>query len=326
MMLFLNFVILLAGFAALIKGADWFVEGSSQIARKFRIPGVIIGLTIVALGTSAPELAVSTSAALQNANEIALSNVLGSNLFNTLCVLGVCAAIHRLPVDESIVKRDLPFSIVVTLLILLLSAAGGVSRIIHGDIAMGETVGLVSRPLCAVLLLVFVSYIVLLIREARRNPEEASGSVSMSLWKCILLLIVGIGLIVAGGQAVVYSAKEIARAAGMSETLIGLTVVALGTSLPELVTSVVAARKGETSMAIGNVIGSNLFNLMFVLGISSFIHPVAVNMASVFDMIILTGVSLLLFFFVFRKRSLNRVNGLILLGIYAADMVFAILR
>ena len=281
------------GFVALIKGADWFVDGSSALARNFRVPGVIIGLTIVALGTSAPELAVSTSAALQGANEIALSNVVGSNIFNLLCVLGVCAIIHAVPVEEGILKRDFPLSIAATVVVLLAA---------------------------------FVAYIALLIYDARKHPgKEETGEV-IPLWKCFLLIVVGLILIIAGGQAVVCSAKAIAKALGMTETLIGLTIVAVGTSLPELVTSIVAARKGEAGLAVGNVVGSNIFNLLFILGISSAIHPIAVNVASVYDMMILIVASILTCAFSMKGKSIRRTEGIFMVLFYLADMVFAVMR
>ena len=248
--------LLAVGFVCLVKGADVFVGGSSALARNFNVPGLIIGLTIVALGTSAPEMAVSTVAALQGANEIALSNVVGSNIFNLLGVLGVCAVISPLPVDGIVLKRDFPFAILTTIIVLFISC----------------------------------------------------------------------GSVLFGGHFIGYSAKEIARAAGMTETLIGLTIVAIGTSLPELVTSAVAARKGETGMAIGNVIGSNIFNLLFILGVSALIHPVAINMASVYDLIILVGVSIISLSFAFTSRKISRMEGGFMLLIYAVDVMFAIVR
>ena len=326
-MLILCFLLLIAGFVALIKGADLFVDGSAALARNFHVPGLVIGLTIVALGTSAPELAVSTSAALQGSNEIALSNVVGSNIFNLLCVLGACAVVHPVPVDRSILRRDLPLSILASVFVLL--AAGG-PTIFSGRflrMGMGENAGIIARPVGAVLLAVFIAYIVWLIRDAKKHPaQEEAGYERKSTGKCLLLIVIGLALIVGGGQAVVYSAKEIARAAGLTETLIGLTVVAMGTSLPELVTSVVAARKGETGLAIGNVVGSNLFNLMLILGLSSLIHPVAVNFASVCDLAVLIAISVVSYFFARSSRTVNRAEGVALLLIYFADLIFAIVR
>ena len=326
-MIILNILILLAGFAALIKGADWFVDGAAALAKNLKVPGLIIGLTVVAMGTSAPELAVSTSAAVQGANEIAISNVVGSNLFNTLVVLGCVSIIHAVPVDPSVLKRDFPVMMGTMFLLILGSCAPVIFKDYLTNYAMSDNVGLIARWLGLLLLAIFVAYIVYLIIDAKKHPtEETEDYKSMSTGKCFLLIVIGIALIVAGGEAVVYSAKEIARAAGMTETLIGLTIVALGTSLPELVTSVVAARKGEVELAVGNVIGSNIFNLMLILGVSSSIHPVAVNAASVWDMMILIGISIVAWIMCLTKDKIKRPEGIVLLLLYAADMAFAILR
>lgn len=327
MSIIIQILLLIVGFVCLIKGADIFVEGSSQLARRFKVPGLIIGLTIVALGTSAPEMAVSTIAAIQGSNEIALSNVVGSNTFNLLAVLGICAIIFPLPVDKSVLKRDFPVSIVITVLVLIASCASVIFGGSFFQYTMDKEVGRVTRFIGLVLVLLFIIYIVVLIISAKRSSNDDEYDVPLQpLWKSILFIIVGLALIIAGGQAVVYSAKEIARMAGMSETLIGLTIVAVGTSLPELVTSIVAARKGETGMAIGNVIGSNIFNLLFILGVSALINPVAVNMASVYDMIILIVVSVITFVFALSSKKINRFEGIIMVLIYVADVVFAILR
>lgn len=317
---------LIIGFAALTKGADWFVDGSSSLARFFQVPGVIIGLTIVALGTSAPELAVSTAAAMAGSNEIALSNVVGSNLFNLLVVLGVCAVIKPLPVDPGISRRDFPISILATVFVLVATCfrtltGGGLQTV-----AMDQVAGSVSRGIGLVLLFFFVSYIIMLIKEAKQHSGEDQEGEDSSPLKILLLILVGIVLIIAGGQAVVISAKAIARALGMSETLIGLTIVAVGTSLPELVTSIVASRKGETGMAVGNVVGSNIFNMLFILGVSSSIHPISVIAASIWDMLILIGISLLTLLFGLTKKQINRVEGLTMLLVYVGIVLFAVFR
>ena len=325
MEILLNILLLAVGFFALIKGADWFVDGSASLAKNFHVPGVIVGLTIVALGTSAPELAVSTSAAIAGSNEIALSNVVGSNIFNLLVVLGVCAVIHVVPVDEVIIKRDFPISFGATLLVFTATSSG---ILIKGKLSgsMTANVGTVSRWIGVLCLLLFIAYIARLIYNAKKHPMEEAVEELLPLYKCALLIVIGICLIVLGGQLVVNSAKFLAKSFGMSETLIGLTIVAVGTSLPELVTSVVAARKGETGLAVGNVVGSNIFNQLFILGISAAIHPIEVNRASVWDMIILLAVTLLTYLMTIRKRSLTRVCGMIMLIIYAADVVFAAVR
>ena len=325
-MIVLMVLLLIAGFVGLIKGADFFVDGSAALARNLKVPSLIIGLTIVAMGTSAPELAVSTSAAIAGSNEIALSNVVGSNIFNLLMVLGACALFHNVPVDKIVLKRDFPISIGVTVLIFFVTSFGTLFSGKIFKMGMAEKGGMVYRWLGLVLLALFVAYIVYLIIDAKRHPEPETEEAKKPYWKCFLLIILGLALIVGGGQAVVQSAKYIARAAGMTETLIGLTIVAVGTSLPELVTSVVAARKGETGLAIGNVVGSNIFNLMLILGISSSIHPVEVNVASIFDLGILIVVSLIVFLFSISKKRVVRGEGIVMILVYIADVVFAILR
>lgn len=327
MKLLIDFLVLIIGFAALIKGADWFVDGSAGLARIFKVPGVIIGLTVVAMGTSAPELAVSSAAAIAGSNEIALSNVVGSNLFNLLMVLGICALIHKVPVDEIIIRRDFPFSIAVTALVLLLTCSATIFTGKLPALAMADEAGYVRRYIGIILLVLFVCYIVYLIIDAKKHPtEDDEDSKKLPVWQCILLILIGIALIVSGGEAVVYSAKSIARVFGMSETLIGLTVVALGTSLPELVTSIVAARKGETGLAVGNVVGSNLFNLLLILGVSSTIHPISVNTASLYDLTILIVVSTIVYIFTIKGRAINKLEGALMVLLYAADMAFAIFR
>lgn len=325
-MLLFYTLLLVIGFIALIKGADLFVDGSSALAKNFKVPGVIIGLTIVALGTSAPELAVSISAALRSSHEIALSNVVGSNIFNLLCVLGICAVIHSVPVDKGILKRDFPLSIGAAIVILWITAFQSISSGNFLSRGMDETIGSINRITGIGMLIVFVIYIVYLIYEARKNPAMEETADLIPLWKCFVLIAIGLVLIISGGQTVVNSAKIIAAEMKMSETLIGLTIVAVGTSLPELVTSVVAAKKGETGLAVGNVVGSNIFNLLFILGISSAIHPLTVNAASVYDMIILIVVSFITYAFSLSRKTINRSEGIILVMIYIADVAFAIIR
>ena len=327
-MIFLNLLILAAGFAALIKGADIFVDGSAALARVFRVPAMIIGLTIVAMGTSAHELAVSTLAAVEGANEIAFSNVVGSNLFNLLMVLGVCAIVRPVPVNRTILKEDYPVAFVPTLAVFLLMGGlklfGG--ELLHMD--MDAVAGTVTRPIALALLAVFVAYIFVLIRAARKNrrEEEDAFGFKYPVRKCVLLILAGLALIVGGGQAVVYSAKEIARALGMTETLIALTIVSVGTSLPELVTSLMAARKEETELAVGNVIGSNIFNLMMILGVSAAIHPVTVNVASVWDLLILLFVTVETWLFALVGKRITRAEGVLMVLSYAAVIAFAIVR
>lgn len=325
-MIALFVILLIIGFIALIKGADFFIDGSSKIAGYLGVSGLIIGLTIVAMGTSAPELAVSTIAAIQGSNEIALSNVLGSNTFNLLGVLGVCAIVSPLPVDKNALKRDFPLSVIITIILMLVTCG---STFLNRNIAFNEmntSIGTVSKITGAVMLIIFTGYIIMLIKTAHNDKNDNSERQKSSIAKCVLLILLGLILIIGGGQAVVYSAKEIARSFGMTETLIGLTIVAIGTSLPELVTSLVAAHKGETGLAIGNAIGSNLFNVMFILGISSVIRPITVNVASLYDMIILIVISVLTYIFSLSSKRITRIEGVVMISIYVLYVVFAIVR
>ena len=323
--LLLNIVLLVLGFAALIKGADWFVDGSAALARTFRVPGVIIGLTIVAMGTSAPELAVSTSAALQGANEIALSNVTGSNIFNLLMVLGVCALIRPIPIERGILKRDFPLSIAAAVAVLAAVGLPMLTGAVKLPVGMAENVGVISRGFGIALLVVFAAYLTLLIILGKKNKTAESDEPPVPVVKSVLLIVFGVACIIIGGQLVVNNAVAIAAFFGMSQTLIGLTVVALGTSLPELVTSIVASRKGENALAVGNVVGSNLFNLLLILGVSATIHPIAVNLASVLDLGILIVVSVITLLFCLTKR-ISRVEGAVMVLLYASTIAFAILR
>lgn len=318
-MIFLHLLVLVIGFVALVKGADLFVDGSASLARKFNVPGLVIGLTIVAFGTSAPELAVSTVAALNHSNEIALSNVVGSNIFNLLCVLGFCAIFSPIPISEDIIKRDFPFSIIVTILVLFF--CGG--PFLNGS--ESSIAGTVSRAEGLFLLVAFLIYMALLVSRAKNNPEDKNlKNTNISLKKCLLLMLAGISLIVAGGQAVVNSAQSIAYFFGMSETLVGLTIVAVGTSLPELVTSIVAAGKHENGLAMGNVVGSNLFNIMFILGTTTIINPLDVTYELSANLIFLIFISILSFVFIMTKRELSRKEGAVMALLYLGQIIYAI--
>lgn len=312
----LTYILLILGFILLIKGADLFVDGSSSIARLLRIPAAVIGLTIVAFGTSAPELSVSCSAALAGQNEIAISNVLGSNIFNLMVVTGDCAAISAIPVNEGILKREFPFSIVAAALLLIFSLFG------FGRLNIGRLEGLT-------LLVLFVLFVAIQVRDALKsrseNAEDPMEEV-LSPLKSIVFVIIGCIMIIYGGNFVVDSASEIAANFGLSETLIGLTVVAFGTSLPELVTSIVASRKGENDLAIGNVVGSNIFNILMILGISTSIHPVALQPSAVYDCIILMVFSILVLFFCWSKKRLARGEGIFMIILYAIYTVYIIMR
>lgn len=308
-------VLLVIGFVLLIKGADFFVEGSVMLAGKLRIPSLIVGLTIVAMGTSAPELAVSVSSAVTGANGLAVSNVIGSNIFNLLMVLGVCAIVSPLPVSETVLKRDYPVS-AAAMLLFVIFIIGGV----------------LNRLEAALLLAGIVAYIILSIRSARNEPSEETA-VNFRPLRCTLGIIGGIAGIVIGGQMVVDNAKSIAMAVGMSETLTGLTICAMGTSLPELVTSFTAAKRGETEMAVGNVVGSNIFNALGILGISGLITPIDLaaagdgsDVSSLIDGAILIIASIIAFACCKTSRKITRAEGIGLVSAYAVYMVYIIAR
>ena len=322
-----NIILLILGFIALVKGADLFVLGSSDVAKNLKVPSLIIGLTIVAFGTSAPELAVSLTAAIEGANEISVSNVVGSNIFNILIVLGVCSAIKPLTVDKKILKRDMPISLIITIFTLVACINySALSKINFQGIDVNENVGMVHRWLGIVLLIGFVAYIYLLVKAGKNGKADDENTDGMPMIKCIALIIIGLALIIAGGKFVVESAKELARMAGMTETLIGVTIVAAGTSLPELVTSIVAARKGETGLAIGNVVGSNIFNLLFILGISGAISPMSVNLATLMDFIILIICTIITYIYSRTSQKIVRWEGITMVMLYVAYVGYAICR
>lgn len=321
------YLFLIIGFVLLIKGADLFVEGSSGIAKILKVPSIIIGLTIVAMGTSLPECAVSVTAALRENNDIAISNVVGSNFFNLLVVCGVCAMIQPLPIDKSTLKKEFPFSIFAEILLLFLSA----DYLLHGI----HSVNLVSRIDGIILLVLFAIFISSTIQNAMNarkqensveSEKEVHGEKDLSVIKAILFIIIGVVAIKYGGDMVVDSASKIATDFRLSQNLIGLTIVAVGTSLPELVTSVVAARKGESDMAVGNVVGSNIFNVLFILGISSTIHPISVVMNNIYDLIFLCIGSILVWAFTFQGGKIKRLHGCGMVSLYIIYMIFVCIR
>ncbi len=308
MKMLLQFLLLAVGFVMLVKGADWFVDGASGIAEKFRIPPLIIGLTIVAMGTSAPEAAVSITATLKGTADITVGNIVGSNILNVLVILGLSAVITPLAVGKSTVRYELPFLIGITVLLLLLGLDGTVSL----------TDGLI-------LLLFFALYLTYLFVMAKKGMAEIEESDKhLKLWQALLATAVGLALVIYGSDLTVDAASAIARMLGLSERFIGLTIVALGTSLPELVTSVTAARKGSADIAIGNIVGSNVFNILFVVGLSSLVRPVPFAANFRVDLLVALAAVVFLLLASFRKRKLNRVDGAIMLAGYAAYFVYLI--
>ena len=307
----MEYLLLIVGFVLLIKGADFFVDGSSDIARLFKIPSVVIGLTIVAAGTSAPEAAVSITAGLAGSNDIALNNVIGSNLFNLLVVVGVCAIIKVFTADEVIFKRDLPICIALTALLAIFLFDG----------ALGLVDGII-------LFVLFVAYIAMTVVHALKHRTHEEEEQKQRKWYLSLLFIAG-GLagVIFGGDLVVDSASKIAVNLGMSEALVGLTIVALGTSLPELVTSITAARKGDSGMALGNVVGSSIFNIVFILGSSSVLSTIGTNPDTMFDILFCLGITIFTFVAIaLCKKKVNRPVGIAMVLLYIAYMAFIILR
>lgn len=307
----IQIIILIVGFVLLIKGSDFFVDGSSNIASILKIPTLIVGLTIVAFGTSAPEAAVSITSSLAGSNALAVSNVIGSNLFNILLIIGLCALLNELKIDKEVLKNDFPFLVIVTL-------------IVSGLIIIGWNI---SRIEGIILLGIIFTYIAYLVYSTKHKKEsKVVEKPTMGLPRSIIYIVGGIAGIAIGADFVVDSASYIAMAFGMSETLVGLTIVAMGTSLPELVTSITALKKDENQLIIGNVIGSNLFNILFVLGASSAISPITVNPNMLLDIALMIGVTILCFIFAKTQDKFDKKEGFILVALFVAYMAFAILR
>lgn len=307
MELLVQVLLLIVGFVMLVKGADWFVDGAAGLADRFGIPQLVIGLTIVAMGTSAPEAAVSITAALKGSAGIAVGNIVGSNILNVLIILGLTACVATLSVAKSTIRIEIPYMIAISLLLLLFGWTGN-------EITFWEGVGL---------WVAFLLYLGYLFRMAKKNketpPEEAS---SRPLWMLLVLSIIGLVLIVWGSDVTVDAATALARYFGMSERFIGLTIVALGTSLPELFSSLTAARKGNADIAIGNIVGSNIFNILFVLGTTALITPVPFAARFTVDTIVAVLVGVLLLVCVARSKKLTKPTGILMLAAYAAYFIY----
>lgn len=302
------YFMVLIGFLMLIKGADYFVEGASSIAKRFHIPEMIIGLTIVAMGTSLPELSVSFISALNGQSDMSIANAIGSNIFNVLMILGVSAFIKTLPIKQSSIK-DIFILISATTLLLILSYFG-LSLVWFDGLIM----------LC-----LFAYFIRKMIKESKDNNDN-ENSIPLSIIRTIVYIVCGAIGIIYGGNLVVNGASTIAQAFGMSDNLIGLTVVALGTSLPEFVTSVMATKKGKLDIAIGNVIGSNIFNILFVLGISSLFSVLTVSVITLIDIFFSLFITSVLLYVVCKFKKINKLNGIIFIILYISYMIFTIIR
>ena len=309
--------LLLVGFVFLLKGADFFVDGSSAVAKKLKVPSLIIGLTIVAMGTSLPELSVSITASLANSNALAVSNVIGSNIFNLMVVLGMSALMAVIEVSDDVTKKDFPFSVVCAVLLLVLGY-------------LGMELGRIDGAIFLVIFIGFIVYQVLSALRARKaalsKGDEEDEIKLIPMWRAAVYIVGGALAVKFGGDWTVNGAKTLAAAFGLSENLIGLTIVAMGTSLPELVTSVVAARKNELDMAVGNVVGSNVFNILMILGVASALSPIGFIMENVIDICVLLGFSVLVWIFCAAKKKLGRLEGAVMLLAYAAYAVYICLR
>ena len=305
----MEYILLLLGLFLLIKGADIFIDGAASVAARFKVPTLIIGLTVVSFGTSAPEAAISISASLSGANSLLLGNVIGSNFFNLLMVVGITAFVIPLKADKEVIDRDMPTVILAT---------GGLAVIILD--------GIISRIDALILLAALGIYLFAVIKKALSSAAEAEEKRVHSWFLSLLYVSVGLASVVCGGDIVVDNAKVIAADFGMSETLIGLTVVALGTSLPELVTSVVAAKKGARGIAIGNAVGSCLFNILFILGLSGIVKPIGIDSELIADVGLLAAASMIVFIFMAKGRRVGRLEGAVCILLYAAYTAFIILR
>lgn len=311
-MMILQIILLVLGFLLLVKGADWFVDGASGIADKLGIPQLVIGLTIVAMGTSAPETAVSIAAALNGNAEIAVGNVVGSNILNIFIILGISSVITSIAVAKTTIRYEIPIMLAITFLFMVFGLSGGKIYLWEG----------VCLLVCFAL---YILYMFVMIKKGEMQSEEVNSS-QKPVWKMIIACIVGLGLIIIGSDVTVDAATGIAQKLGVSEKFIGLTIVALGTSLPELFTSVMAARKGKADIAIGNIVGSNIFNILFVIGVSALILPVEFEISFIVDCLIAAAAGVILWLCVFRKKKLNRINGVFMLVCYAAYFAYLLIK
>lgn len=307
----ITIILLLIGFVFLIKGADMFVDGASDLATKLKVPAMIIGLTIVAFGTSAPEAAVSITSALANSNAIAVSNILGSNIFNLLAVLGITSIMYKIDIKPVSLKQDFPILLGSSVLLLIFIVTGAQISRIEGIL----------------FLILIIAYVIYLIYKAKKDSKNMPvGTTHLSSVKIGIYIILGLILIIFGSDLVVDAAKDIALSIGMSETLVGLTIVSIGTSLPELMTSVTAAYNKNTEIAIGNAVGSCIFNILFILGITTAITPIATTNVMIIDTIIMLATVVITYILAYDKNDFNRKDGIILMTLFIIYMIYIIIR
>ncbi len=316
---FLPYILLVAGFVILIKGADWLVDGSSSLAKSLNVSDLVIGLTVVAFGTSSPELFVNILASYEGRPEIAIGNILGSNIFNILAILGLSAMIYPITVQSNTVWKEIPFSLLAAI----------VAGVVANDVLLaGQAASAIDRVDGLVLLLFFAVFMYYVLDVARNNPQAAESEFKrLPGWKATLFIVIGLAMLVVGGRWIVDSAVQIAEAFNVSEKLIGVTIVAVGTSLPELATSLIAARKKNSDIAVGNVVGSNIFNIFLILGTSSLIRPLPIQPTSNTDLLMTVFASVLLFvvMFIGRKHILHRWEGVTFLAVYVLYVVYTVM-
>ena len=318
----LSIILIVTGFIMLVNGADIFVTSASRLAKYIKIPAIVVGLTLVAFGTSAPELSVSVAAAISGSSGISVGNIVGSNIFNLLLVLGISAVLKPFSIDKEVAHRDIPVMLFSSFLLLAASLLFG----INGSKSLLWFEGLV-------MVVLFVLYVVYMVRyEVKHTPIEVKNQMKenanekISLPLTILLLIASLAIIVVGGNFVNAGAKAFAVKIGVSETLAGLTICAVGTSLPELVTSVIAIRKNENDIAIGNVVGSNLFNVMLILGVCSVITPLGIDLFSLIDIAIMVVIFIAFFIYTMLSSKVDRKAGIVMIALYVAFLTFIVLR
>ena len=313
----LNLLFLVIGMFLLIKGADFFVDGASRVAKALKIPSLIIGLTLVSIGTSLPELSVSVTAALSGNADISYGNVIGSNIFNVFVVIGASAVFTPMIIDKAMKKYDIP---------ILLGIYG-----IFTIFSFVITPNILDRVESIIFAVAFVGYLVFLVLRTKKEgvqeeEKEEKEEKPRKMWVNIVFILAGLAAIVAGGEFVVTTAETLALMAGMSKLLVGLTIVAVGTSLPELVTSMVAAKKGENDIAVGNAVGSSIFNILLILGVASTIMPIGFETSTIIDVIAMAVSAIMLFIFAYKGSKVNRWQGILMIAVYAIYLTFIILR
>ncbi|SET01923.1 cation:H+ antiporter [Oceanobacillus limi] len=316
----MTYILLVVGFALLIKGADFFVDGSSNIARLLRVPSILIGLTIVSFGTSSPEATVSIIAAVEGTAGVSLGNVVGSNMFNLTLVVGIAAIIFPLKVESATIRKEIPFTLLATTVLYVL-----ISDVFLQDFD-GNFITRSDGIILLLFLVIFMSYVFEVAMKSRKSNADEVVPQDIKWGKNIIFTILGLAGIILGGELVVRNGTEIAYSWGMSETLVGLTIIAVGTSLPELVTSIVAAMKKESEIALGNIVGSNIFNILFVLGATSVITPLPVEGKVFFDIKAMMVLTIMLLIFSRTKYKVGKSEGYVLVLAYVIYLIYIIIR